>query len=138
MVWPCAKLASARLFAARLMSTYLEAACPSPLVRLLLPTHRRDFHFGPVLLEPAPEVELRAEEVGGRRARAVPLVVEARHRRRDAAELERLVELLGLRDRRAQVVDAGHEHRRRLHVADVHERGAAEVLARVLPRQLGE
>src|SRR5215217_3673390 len=72
------------------------AGLPSPAVvgpttlRLGARRSRRDGRhprLAAVALEPAPQVELRAQEVGGLRARAVPLVVEADHRRRDVAEL---------------------------------------------------
>src|SRR6185503_20279604 len=89
-------------------------------------------------LEPALEVELRAEVVRRPRARAVPLFVEANHRRRHLAQLERLVELLRLAYWRAEVVHAGHEHRRRGHVADVHDGRPPQMLRWILPRELLE
>ena len=91
-----------------------------------------------MLVEPVAQIQLRAHEVRGSRSRAVPLVVEAHHCGRDLQQLECAVELLGLRHGRAQIVDARHQHRWRLDIADVGERRAANVFAGIFPRQLFE
>src|SRR5262245_9504019 len=76
-----------------------------------------------VRVEPLPQVQLGPQEVRGLRAGPMPLIVEANHGGGDLPNLQGFVKLFGLADRRAQVVDTGHEHGRRLHVAHVHERG---------------
>jgi len=95
--------------------------CFTWLVQLFR-THGFNTLAARVLRKPLAEIDLRAQEVRRLRGRAVKLVVEPDHRRRDFLHLERLVELLGLADRRPQVIDARHQHRGRFHVARVHER----------------
>ena len=56
----------------------------------------------------------------------------------DLAQLQRLVVLLRLRDRRAVVLLAGQQHGRRLHVADQRQRRAAPVVLGLLPGRRAE
>src|SRR5204863_6003002 len=57
-------------------------------------------------------------------------------RRRNAAHLERAIELLALRHWRAKIQHAGHQQRRRLHLTDIHDWRALEIFARIFPEWL--
>ena len=98
----------------------------------------RDRSAWGVHLEPFTEEKLRTKEVRRRARCAVPLVVEANHGCLHTQHLEGRIILLRLRHRRPQIVDPGHEHGWRRHVADIHERRATQVLTGVVPREIIE
>src|ERR1700733_860823 len=99
----------------------------------------RQLRIAAIALEPAHHVKLCPHPV--RRfdlCRTVILLIEAQHRRGNAAVLERLVELFALRNGRAPVQLPRHDQGRCLDVAHMHQRGLLEPIGRVLPERLFE
>src|SRR6056297_3856395 len=88
-----------------------------------------------VTLEPGQDVVDLRDHARGLAGDAVRAFGHAYHHRIDASELERLVVLLGLRNRRAVVVLAGDQQRRRGDVADQRQRRALPVVFEFLPGQ---
>ena len=90
------------------------------------------------LIEPTHHVELRPDVVRRLRAGAVILLVELQQLHRHALHLQRRVILLGLRHRRAAIEHAGHQQRRRRHLADRHQRRVRQPVRRIFPERLLE
>ncbi len=92
----------------------------------------------PITFEPAENVGDLGHHVARLLRDLVTGVGHADHHRRHLAQFQRFVELFGVRTRRAVIDFAGHQHRRRLDVADIRERRALHVVVLVVPRHAGE
>src|SRR5436190_9958213 len=94
---------------------------------------RRRRGSGAILLEPAEDVGHLRHHIAGLCRDVVRRIGETHHRGRHLSQLERLIELLGFRARRAVIDLTRYEHRRRRHVTHVRDRRTLHVLIEILP-----